>query len=100
MKRSPIRTVSPKRVKVNQERKKAQEAEWGPRPWTCQFFEFADGTGCFGSVNGHEILKRSQGGSLIEVSGQVRLCDRHNSWVEENPELAHQVGLMRHSWEI
>ena len=108
VKRTPLKPISKKRSKVNVERRKAQEAGWGPRPWKCRFWEYEQDsaivtqTSCFGPVNGHEILSRAQSGkdsNLTDVSGQVPLCDFHNRWVTEHPELAHSMGLLRHSWE-
>lgn len=55
--------------------------------------------GCYGAVNGHEILKRSQGGSITDPRNILLLCSRHNSWVEDYPEDAHRLGLMIHEWE-
>jgi len=102
--------VSDKRKEVNAARREAQEAAWGPRPWRCQFNSFAgpiqrayDDVFCFGEVNGHEILSRARSGqsdaNLIDVSGQVPLCNFHNEWCESNPTLAHEMGLARHAWE-
>ena len=54
---------------------------------------------CLGDVNGHEIVKRSQGGSIVDMDNVVLLCNKHNLWVEDNPLEAHTLGLMRHLWE-
>jgi hypothetical protein len=32
---------------------------------------------------------------LIDVSGQVPLCNFHNGWVSEHDELATKIGLSR-----
>ena len=112
MKRTPLRPVSKNRQRVNRERRILQEAAWGPRPWKCQFMQYVRESGlfipaemaiCHGEVNGHEILKRSRAGStdanLLDVENQVPLCDRHNSLVETEPKLGHEIGLAKHAWE-
>ena len=116
MKRTRIKPVSDKRRAVNVLRREAQEAAWGPRPWGCKFsgyvwqFNFDRPTSdpmllltsrdmsCFGEVNGHEILSRAQSTkdeNLIDVSGQVPLCNFHNEWCTRNDELAQRIGLVR-----
>ena len=107
MKRSRLKPMSDKRRKVNAKRKEALEAHFGPREgWRCWFTAhpglFVAG-GCFGELAGHEILKRSRAGStdanLLDMANIVILCQRHNSWVEDEPQLAHGLGLAKHSWE-
>jgi hypothetical protein len=103
MKRSPINPVSKKRRAVNDLRRKNLEKAWGPRPWSCQFFEYwalhfnqFTMPECFGPVNAHEIVKRSKDASvenLTNPEGMVPLCDHHNGWVEDHPISARQMGL-------
>lgn len=114
LKRTALTPMSDRRRAVNKERAKAQEAAWGPRPWKCyvtteQFFRtltvrqknlsLVMGP-CYGEVNGHEILSRARAGrtdaNLLDVSGQVPLCNRHNEWVETHPETSLTLGLARH----
>jgi hypothetical protein len=116
MKRSPLRPVSKHRQKVNRERRRLQEAEWGPRPWPCLFSRFHDEAvaggalehsvslhdfACRGEVWGHELLKRSRAGStdenLLNIEGQVPLCNFHNEWVESHPIEANRIGLADHA---
>ena len=100
MKRSPINRVSSKRRLDNELRKRAMQETFGePDTWTCQVVE-AWGTPCFGAVHGHEILKRSRGGSITDMNNVILACDHHNSEIENHPEKAHRLGLARHSWEI
>lgn len=107
MKRSRIRPVSDKRKALNAERKILMEEKFGPREeWRCSFADFGGENLAFvalwthgGAVNGHEILKRSRGGSITDMENVVLLCDVHNSWVEDNPALATRMGLAAHSWE-
>lgn len=50
--------------------------------------------GCFGSVVGHEMRKRSQGGPIDQEWNVVGLCAQHNGWVEDHPMVAELVGLV------
>ncbi len=106
MKRTPLRSVSKNRQKVNRERRILQEAAWGPQhTWRCWFrdrpAELAIAGACFGSVAGHEILSRAQAGqtdeNLLDVDGQLKMCAHHNSWIDENRAEAERLGLRR-SW--
>ena len=83
------------------------EEHFGPKEgWVCWFMQHSlpIAGGCYGSLAGHEILKRSRAGStdknLLDMENIVILCLRHNGWVECEPELAHSLGLAKHSWEV
>jgi hypothetical protein len=98
MKRSRINPISKKRQRQNAERKAAMLEVFGPREgWKCQLR--GKYLACFGDINGHELLKRSRGGSITDMTNVVLLCNVHNSWVEDYPELAYDLGLAKHSWE-
>lgn len=58
--------------------------------------ELADGGHrCAGEAIGlHERRKRSSLGSLLNRANLRRCCAPCNSWVEENPRLAHMLGLV------
>jgi hypothetical protein len=102
MKRSRLRPVSKKRRAENVERKALMEEKFGPREnWRCAFPQIDNGfgLGCFGDVNGHEVLKRSRGGSVTDMTIVVLACQYHNDWVEENPRQAHRMGLAAHAWD-
>lgn len=43
----------------------------------------------------HEIRKRSQGGSLTDPENVRRCCGPCNSWVEDHPVQAREVGLVK-----
>jgi hypothetical protein len=103
MKRSQLRPMSDRRKKVNQQRHEAMVAHFGdPKKWTCQLASFI-ATPCFGEIHGHEILSRARAGrtdaNLLDMSNILLACNHHNGWVEDNPEIAHELGLVRHSWE-
>lgn len=104
MKRSRINPISKRRQRLNEERREMLEQNFGPREaWRCEvearpIMAVMMG-GCYGEVNGHEILKRSQGGDITNPGNILMLCNRHNMWVEDYPEDAHRLGLMIHRWE-
>lgn len=54
---------------------------------------------CHGPIHGHELLKRSQGGSITDMENIILLCDYHNGWIENEPAKAYAWGLTRHPWE-
>jgi hypothetical protein len=99
VKRSPIRRVSKARAKENRLRAKVFEEAWGPRPWKCHLRDNTQallGLGlCFGEVNAHEIVKRSQGGSITDPENAVPLCGAHNTAVDDFPVTAKYLGLVR-----
>ena len=45
------------------------------------------------------MVKRSRGGSIVDMDNVVLLCDTHNQWVEDFPREAEQIGLSKHGWE-
>lgn len=99
MKRSPLRPVSKKRAKANVERRKVLIEKYGlPDTWSCEL-QAIIGTTCAGAIHGHELLKRSRGGSITDPDNIMLACDFHNGWVEDFPSLASELGLSKHSWE-
>lgn len=94
MKRSttPIKPVSDKRKKENRERTKAMVEVRGRDQHACQL-QAVIGTACHGPLHGHEILKRSRGGSITDPANIMLACDGHNGWVEDHPMLAEVYGL-------
>ena len=112
MKKSSLKPMSEKRKRLNVERKKILEETFGSREhWDCSFHQWssdlswankATEAACFGPVNAHEILKRSRSGkdsNLLNTENMTLLCNFHNLWVENNPDLAHLMGLAKNSWE-
>ena len=103
MKRTRLNPISDKRREVNTKRREAMLEHFGKREtWKCSVREII-GTPCFGDVNGHEILSRARSGqsdaNLLDMSGIILVCNHHNSWIEDNPTKAHELGLTKHSWE-
>lgn len=50
---------------------------------------------CSGGVEGHEPLRRSQGGDPFDPAQVVLLCAGHHRWVHDHPDMARRVGLIR-----
>jgi hypothetical protein len=93
---TPIRKVSPRRAKENRVRRKNLIAEFGPNPECAIKWD----AGCRGwAEHGHEILKRSRGGSITDVSNVVPACDYCNGQVEDFPDEAMKRGWAVHSWD-
>ncbi len=97
---------------MRERRKNLRETFGFPEDWKCWFkgdhwricAVIRDGETitipeCLGEVHGHELKKRSQGGSITDMANVVLLCDFHNEWVEREPHAAQSLGLVRHSWE-
>ena len=47
------------------------------------------------SVDVHEILARSAGGSILDESNLMCLCRRCHDWIGDNPKIALALGLRR-----
>lgn len=47
----------------------------------------------------HEIVRRSQGGSILDESNLLCVCRPCHQRIGNYPELAFQLGLAKHSWE-
>lgn len=104
MRRTRLNPRSKKRTAENIERARLMEEKFGPREeWCCKLRNDALAIGvlgpCFGPVNGHEILKRSRGGSILDMQNVVLLCNGHNESVESHPTESARMGLAQHSWE-
>lgn len=55
--------------------------------------------GCAGPLVGHEVVKRSQvKDAHLNRKLVIPLCVHHNSWVEDEPLRAQEVGLSLPGW--
>lgn len=52
-----------------------------------------------GSVDVHELVRRSQGGSILETSNLMAVCRECHNRIGAEPALAFELGLARHGWE-
>jgi 5-methylcytosine-specific restriction endonuclease McrA len=68
----------------------------------CPVFARHDGKVTYvrqGSVDIHELIRRSQGGSILEEENLLAVCrDCHNR-IGREPQLAFDLGLAKHGWE-
>ena len=91
-----LRAASAKRQAVLRERRKVIETLLVERGPECE----ARLDGCDGrAVDCHELLRRSQGGSLTDPENLLLLCRSCHRWVTEHPADAVAAGLARWSWE-
>jgi 5-methylcytosine-specific restriction endonuclease McrA len=47
----------------------------------------------------HEIVRRSQGGSIIDEPNLMAVCRDCHHRIGNYPALAFELGLAKHSWE-
>lgn len=101
MKRSRPKPVSDKRRAENVIRAAMLEEKYGPRgEWQCSFRMYLPPgetpDPCFGEINGHELVKASAWrGGRLEPSNVVTLCNHHNGWIEDHPNEARELVLVR-----
>lgn len=74
------------------------------RPYceACSKFAEYDGAVTFyvnKSVDIHEIVRRSQGGSILDESNLMSVCRPCHSRIGREPALAFELGLAKHGWE-
>ena len=51
------------------------------------------------SVDVHELIRRSQGGSILDEANLMCVCRPCHTRIGNNPQLAFDLGLAKHSWE-
>ncbi len=91
MKRSRIRP-KPLPEDERQRRAEVREQVW-LRDRRCPLSGHPPAGRCFGDMTPHHLKKASQGGSY-EPRNIVVLCAAMNTWVEDNPREAHELGLV------
>ena len=74
------------------------------KPWceACLIFAEHDGVATYiraRSVDIHEIVRRSQGGSIIDESNLMAVCRKCHSRIGNYPALAFELGLAKHAWD-
>jgi 5-methylcytosine-specific restriction endonuclease McrA len=47
----------------------------------------------------HEIVRRSQGGSILDEDNLMVVCRPCHQRIGNHPQLAFELGLARHGWE-
>jgi 5-methylcytosine-specific restriction endonuclease McrA len=51
------------------------------------------------SVDVHELVRRSQGGSILEENNLICVCRSCHRRIGDYPALAFSLGLAKHGWE-
>lgn len=51
------------------------------------------------SVDVHEIVRRSQGGSILDESNLMCVCRKCHTRIGNYPALAFELGLSKHNWD-
>ena len=51
------------------------------------------------SVDVHEIVRRSQGGSILDESNLMCVCRQCHRRIGDDTKLAFELGLARHAWD-
>lgn len=75
------------------------------RPWceACPIFAQHDGVmgmyHRFPSVDIHELIRRSQGGSILDEENLMAVCRSCHNRIGNHPALAFELGLAKHGWE-
>jgi 5-methylcytosine-specific restriction endonuclease McrA len=101
---APIAKRSKKTEKTYVERRKIVSemlAEF-PLCFACPIFAKHDGLSTFihkNSVDIHELVRRSQGGSILDRDNLVSVCRQCHTRIGNEPALAFSLGLAKHSWE-
>lgn len=47
----------------------------------------------------HEIIRRSQGGSILSEDNLMTVCRKCHQRIGNYPQLAFELGLAKHAWE-
>ncbi len=88
--RIPLRRVSAKRAAQASGRKACIATVRERCGGRCEF------PGCNSAMRDtHEILARSQGGSIADAENCLGLCRAHHNWVTENMNAARKMGLAK-----
>ena len=115
LKRTPLNQQSARRKKISAERSKMVRQELKARPW-CEagpiIYKYqVDTLGlalvrakartdqCSNrSVDIHEPLQRSHGGSITDPENTISLCRRCHDWIHSYPKESIELGLLRSAY--
>ena len=111
LKRTPLKKSSKKinnRSKKTEEKYKLRrplvEKLLGERPWceACPVFAQHDELAVYQqrpSSDVHELVRRSQGGSILDESNLMCVCRQCHTRIGNYPQLAFDLGLSKHSYD-
>lgn len=99
-----MRRRSKKKEKEYVERRKIVAQLLEERPWceACPVFAKHDGLATYQrnkSVDVHELVRRSQGGSILDIPNLLCVCRNCHRRIGNYPALAFDLGLAKRSWE-
>jgi 5-methylcytosine-specific restriction endonuclease McrA len=99
-----MRRRSKKKEQEYVERRKlvARMLEQYPYCQACPVFAKHDGLTTYvrrGSMDIHELKRRSQGGSILDESNCIAVCRECHRRIGNYPALAFELGLAKHGWE-
>ena len=74
------------------------------RPWceACPVYATHDGLALYQrkrSVDLHELVRRSQGGSILDEDNIICVCRDCHRRIGNHPQEAFDLGLAKHGWE-
>ena len=86
------------------QRRKVVEKMLNEYPWcqACPVFAKYDGLVTYKqqrSVDVHEVIRRSQGGSILDEKNLLCVCRECHRRIGNYPQLAFDLGLAKHGWE-
>lgn len=93
-----MRRVSAKRAALQRDRQATVQAVLD-RDRACRAASLVPEVRCWGPLDVHEILTRARGGSITDPDAALALCRNHHDWVHNHPVVAHERGLLAHSWD-
>jgi len=104
LQKTPIRKRSKKMEKTYEQRRLFVERILKERPVceACKVFAAHDGKVTYNqhmSRDVHEIVRRSQGGSILDDSNVLAVCRPCHVRIGNYPQLAFELGLAKHGWE-
>jgi 5-methylcytosine-specific restriction endonuclease McrA len=80
-------------------KKLLEEREWCE---ACPIFAEHDGRITYvrnRSMDIHELVRRSQGGSILDIDNLLAVCRPCHRRIGNYPKLAFELGLAKHAWE-
>lgn len=96
--RKGVRRVSERRLELLGQRIEML-AGFGENENGCHAAELVPSVACAGPLDPHEPLTRGRGGSITDRANVIWVCRKHHGWLHRNPDEAHRLGLLVHSWE-
>lgn len=98
---TPLKQQSNKKAAERREREPIRQAVLERDGHRCQMQKVVDRSTelhdvagrCYGRLEVHHLDKESQGGAYT-LTNLLTLCATHNLWVENNPTVAHRLGLV------